>query len=76
MMIWRLAGVGETAPRCIGVTYDLAPSGAGAVENRGGYRNWPIPSSGSPGSRGEKRRSSLLTLKRGPSNTWPARISV
>ena len=29
-----------------------------------------MPSSGSPGSRGEKRRSSLLTLKRGPTSTF------
>src|ERR1700688_2961910 len=31
-----------------------------------------MPSSGSPGSRGEKARRSLLTLKRGPTCTKPA----
>ncbi len=70
-------GIGESAQRWPrGAIHDLAPGGAGAVENRAGYRNWPIPSSGWPGSRGEKRRSSLLTLKRGPSRTRPPRISV
>jgi hypothetical protein len=54
----------------------LAPGGAGGVEKRAGYRNCPIPSSGWPGSRGAKRRSSLFTLKRGPMRTWPLRIRV
>jgi hypothetical protein len=42
----------------------------GAVRRREpwGYRTGPIPSSDWPGSRGEKRLSSELMLKRGPSN--------
>ena len=56
--------------------YEVAPDGAAGVENRGGYRNGPIPSRGWPGSRGAKRLSSEFTLKRGPRSTWPSRISV
>src|SRR5450631_3753245 len=52
---------------------DLGSGGAGSlgmvlqffgsteVEKRAGYRYWPMPSSGCPGSRAEKRRSSELT---------------
>jgi hypothetical protein len=58
------------------LAYDAAPGGASGVENRGGYTSGPIPSSGSPAARGAKRLSSELTLKRGPSSTWPSRTSV
>jgi hypothetical protein len=36
--------------------------GSLAVEGRGGYKIGPTPSSGSPGSRGEKRLRLRLTL--------------
>jgi hypothetical protein len=42
--------------------YETAPGGGCGVENRGGYRNGPIPSRGWPGSRGAKRFSSEFTL--------------
>src|SRR5699024_11207448 len=43
---------------------------------REGYRYCPMPSSASPGSRGEKRLSSRFTEKRGPISSWPARVRV
>jgi hypothetical protein len=58
------------------IAYEVAPGGPCGVENRGGYSNGAIPSSGWPGARGAKRLSSEFTLKRGPSNTRPSRIMV
>jgi hypothetical protein len=77
-MLERSAALASGGGRLSGLFHrqGLAPGGAGAVENRAGYRNCPIPSSGSPGSRGAKRWSSLLTLNRGPRKTYPARIIV
>jgi hypothetical protein len=70
LWVWS-SGVGARS-----MAYEVAPGGPCCVENRRGYRNGAIPSSGWPGARGAKRLSSEFTLKRGPSNTRPSRIMV
>ncbi len=61
--------------RCGELQLHDVPGSLRAV-GRDGYRYWPMPSSGSPGKRGEKRRSSEFTEKRGPISTWPSRTRV
>ncbi len=51
----------EPVPGTVGGSGRLLVDGRTAVSKRDGYMYWPMPSSGSPGSRGEKRWSSELT---------------